>query len=135
MSTPGTATPSSEALDVVSELPLGQQAPGPKLPQMEPNGNMTLYDPLGPNPDPNMSVPLLKQYQPAMLNGNANSTAPMTVGVSVPMLPAPNVAATPQDLEDLYAKVSYLSRLTDYTSGRLMSVFVAGEFPDESQEP
>ena len=115
LSTPGTVTPSSEALDVVTELPSGPAAAtimslvgtAGVSRGTEPNGNMMnmipMYDPLGPNPDPNMSVPLLKQYQPTMLNGNANNPV-ATVG------PATTVVSA-QNLDDLYAKVSNINKI------------------------
>ena len=105
LSTPATvrSTPSSEALDVVADLRYEavrfRSLPHPTtsrpmtLVARETNGNhLDDHDPQHPNP--NLSIPLvgLKQFQPLMLNGNANSTN----------------TSPHHNIEDLYAKVSRL---------------------------
>ena len=89
------STPSSEALDVVADLRYEAMrfrslphAARPVTLSRETNGNH--LDDHGLAPNPNMSIPLvgLKQFQPLILNGNANNTSPQ------------------HNIEDLYAKVN-----------------------------
>ena len=107
LSTPVTvrSTPSSEALDVVADLRYEAMrfrslphAARPVTLSRETNGNH-LDDHAGQAPNPNMSIPLvgLKQFQPLILNGNANNTSPQ------------------HNIEDLYAKVNFSSFLTSQT--------------------
>ena len=100
LSTPATvrSTPSSEALDVVADLRY-EAMRFRSLPHPHPSRPMTLAretngNHLGVDHDPHMSIPLvgLKQFQPLMLNGNANSTT----------------TSPHHNIEDLYAKVSRL---------------------------